>query len=173
MKKKEEHATDHLGTQVNKILLLIFSNVEAYINNQQFHKSNRKNAHNSYISKEFRWTISEYKVTSLWEVYAYEKHWDEIIDSPLFELFFSRKLKLLCRIDDFMLYDKLVIDFFSIFVLLYQNMNLRLGLIRSRPKFYMINNNPNFNLGIVNCSLQTRHIAMKDKYHRKKIESFV
>ena len=54
MKKKEEYATDHLRTHVNKILLLIFSNVEAYINNQQFRKSNRKNAQKSHISKKFR-----------------------------------------------------------------------------------------------------------------------
>ena len=58
-------------------------------------------------------------------------------------------------------------DFFSAFELLYPNKKIRLRLIRTRPNFYMINDNPNVSLGIVDCSLYTRRIADKDDYHKK------
>ena len=52
-----------------------------------------------------------------------------------------------------MLYGKLGNDFFSTSELLYPNMKFRLGLIRARPNFYMISDNPNVGPGIVDCSL--------------------
>ena len=71
------------------------------------------------------------------------------------------------RPDGFMLYGKLVVDFFSTSELVYPNMKVRLRLIRARPNFYMISDNPNVSLGIVDCSLYTRRIALKDDYHKK------
>ena len=47
-------------------------------------------------------------------------------------------------------------------------MKVRLQLIRSRRNFYMISDNPNVSLGIVDCSLYTRRIALKDDYHKKR-----
>ena len=79
-------------------------------------------------------------------------------------------MKLLSRPDGFMLYGEVGIDFFSTFELLYPNMKIRLRLIRARPKFYMISDNPNVSLGIVDCSLYTRHIALKDDYHKKRMD---
>ena len=69
-----------------------------------------------------------------------------------------------------MLYGKMRIDFFSTSELLYPNMKIRLRLIRARPNFYMISNNPNVSLGIVDCSLYTRRIALKDDYHKKRMD---
>ena len=66
-----------------------------------------------------------------------------------------------------MLYGKLGFDFFSTSEFLYPNMKIRLRLIRPRPNFYMISDNPNVSLGIVHCSLYTRRIALKDDYHKK------
>ena len=66
-----------------------------------------------------------------------------------------------------MLYGKLGIDFFSTSELPFPNMKIRLRLIRARPNFYMINDNPNVSLGIVDCSLYTRRSALKDNYHKK------
>ena len=77
-------------------------------------------------------------------------------------------MKLLSRPDGFMLYGKLGIDFFSTSELLYPNMKIRLRLIRARPNFYMISDNPNVSLGIVDCSLSTRRIALKDDYQKKE-----
>ena len=34
----------------------------------------------------------------------------------------------------------------------------------------MINDNPNVSLGIVDCSLYTRRIALKDDYHKKRMD---
>ena len=77
---------------------------------------------------------------------------------------------MLSRPDGFMLYGKLGVDFFSYSELLYPKMKIRLRLIRARPNFHMISDNPNFSLGIVDCSLYTRRIALKDDYHKKRMD---
>ena len=79
-------------------------------------------------------------------------------------------MKLLSRPDGFMLYGKLGIDFFSTSELLYPNMKLRLRLIRARPIFYRISYTPNASLGIVDCSLYTRRIALEDDCHKKRMD---
>ena len=94
----------------------------------------------------------------------------EDIGNPLLDPFFKRRMKLLSRPDGFMFYGKLGIDFFSFSELLYPNMKKRLQLIRARPIFYMISDNPNVNLGIVDCSLYTRRKALKEDYHRKRMD---
>ena len=53
--------------------------------------------------------------------------------------------------------------------MLYPNLKLRLRLIRARPIFYMISDNPNVSLGNVDCSLYTRRIALKDDYLKKRM----
>ena len=104
------------------------------------------------------------------EVYEYDEIPDEIMEAPLSEPFFTRRLKMLRRPDGFMLYGKLGVDFFSTSTLLYPNMKIRLRLIRARPSFYMISDNPNVSLGTVDCSLYTRRIALKDDYHKKRMD---
>ena len=49
-------------------------------------------------------------------------------------------------------------------------MKIRLRLIRARPNFYTIIDNPNVSLWIVDCSLYTRRIALKDDYHKKRMD---
>ena len=82
--------------------------------------------------------------------------------------FFTRTMKLLRRPDGFMLYGKLGIDFLSTSELLYPNMKIRLRLVRARPNFHMISDNPNVSLGIVDCSLYTRRIALKYDYQNRE-----
>ena len=153
------------------ILHSIFSNVEVYINNQQIYNSHGLYAHKSNISNNFKGAISESKGVLHCEGYDYEEFPDEIMEAPLSEPFFTRRMKMLSRPDGFMLYGKLGVDFFSTSELLYPNMKNRLRLIRARPNFYMINDNPNVSLGIVDCSLYTRRIALKDEYHKKRMDS--
>ena len=74
---------------------------------------------------------------------------------------------MLSRTDGFMLYDKLDVDFFSTSKLLYPNMKFKFRMIRDRPTFYMTSDNPNVSLGIIDCSLYTHRIALKDDYHKK------
>ena len=49
-------------------------------------------------------------------------------------------------------------------------MNFRLQIIRAKPNFYMIRDNPNLSLGILDCSVYTRCIALKDDYHKKRMD---
>ena len=171
--EEEETAEEEsvpLVTHVHNILHSILSNVEVYINNQQIYNSNGLYAHISYISNNFKGAISEYKGVLHYEGYDYEEFPDEIMEAPLSEPFFTRRMKMLSRPDGFMLYGKLGVDFFSTSELLYPNMKIRLRLIRARPNFYMISDNPTVSLGIVDCSLYTRRIALKDDYHKKGMD---
>ena len=99
------------------------------------------------------------------EWYDYEELPDEIMKEPLSEPFFTRRMKIL----SFMLNSKLGFDFFSTSELLNPNMKNRLRIFRARPNF-MISDNPNVSLGIVDCSLYTRRIAIKDRFHKKRMD---
>ena len=61
-------------------------------------------------------------------------------------------------------------DFFATSELLYPSKKSRLQLVRARFIFYMISDNPNVSLGIVDCSIYTRPIALKDDYHKKRMD---
>ena len=103
------------------------------------------------------------------EGYDYEQN-PEDISNPLPDPFFTKRMKLLSRPDGFLLYGKLEIDFFSTSELFYPNKKIRLRLFRAGPNFHMISDNPNVSLGIVDCSLYTRCIALKDDYHNKRMD---
>ena len=167
----EEEAPVPLVTHVDYILHSIFSNVEiSNINNQQIYNSNGLYVQKSYISNNIRGASSEYKRVLHCEGYDYEEFSDEILEASLSETFFTRRMKMLSRPNGFMLYGKLGVDLFSTSELLYPNMKIRLRLIRARPKFYMISDIPNVSLGIVYCSLYTRRIALKDDYHKNRMD---
>ena len=167
----DEEETEEVArvTYVNNIMHSIFSNVEVYINNQQIYTYNGLYAHKSYISNNFKAAISEYKGVLHCEGYDYEQD-PEDTSIPLPDPFFTRRMKLLSRPDGFMLYGKLGIDFLSTSELLYPNMKTRLPLMRARPTFYLISDNPNVSLGIVDFSIHTRRIALKDDYHKKSMD---
>ena len=86
-KEGEQGAQILLVTHINKILQSIFSNVDAYINNQQIYKSNGSYAHKSYISRNFKGVISEHKSVFHSEGYDNEEFFDKIMDPPLSESF--------------------------------------------------------------------------------------
>ena len=127
-------------------------------------------AHKSYSFNNFKGAISKYKGVLHCEGYNYEEFPDQIMEAPLSEPFFTRRMKMLSRLDGLMLYGKLGVEFFSTSDLLYPNKKVRLRLIRARPIFYMISDNPNVSHGIVECSLYTRRIALKDDYHKKRMD---
>ena len=156
-------------TYVNNIMQLIFSNVEMYFNNLQIYNSNGLYAHKSYVSNNFKAAISKNEGVLHCGGYDYEKD-PEDISNPLPDPFFTWRLKLLSRLDGFVLYGELGVDFFSTFERLYPNMKTTLRLIRARANFYMVSDNPNVSLGIVDCSLYTRRIALKDDYHKKRMD---
>ena len=123
---EDEEAPVSLVTHVNNILHSIFSNVEVYINNQQIYNSNGLYAHKYYISNNFKGAIFEYNGVLHCKGYDYEKFPDEIMEAPLSEPFFTRRMKMVSRPDGFMLYGKLGFDFFSTSELLYPNMRIKL-----------------------------------------------
>ena len=159
-----------LLTHVNNIMHSVFSNVEVYINSQQIYNSNGLYAHKSFISNNFKGAISEEKGVLHCEGCDSEANPDNIHDSLLSDPFFSSRSKMLVRSDGITLYGKLGDDFFTTSKLLYPNMNVRIRLIRTRTNFYMISDNPNVSLGIVDCSVYTRRIGLKEDYHKKRME---
>ena len=143
--------------------------MQVYINNQRIYNSNGLYAHKSYISNNLKAAISEYKRVLHCEGYDYEQD-PEDISNPLPDPTFTRRRKLLSRLDGFMLYAKSGIDFISTSELLHPNEKNRLRLIRARPNFHMISDNPKVKLGIVDCSLYTHRFAFKDDYHKQRMD---
>ena len=119
----------------------------------------------------FKGAIAEHKRVLHCEGYDYEEFPDEIMEGPLSEPFSTGRKKMPSRPDGFMLYGKLGVDFFSTSELLYPRREIRLGLIRGRPNFYMNSDNPNVSLGVVDCSHYTRRIALKDDYNKKRMDT--
>ena len=152
-------------THVNNILHFIFSNAELKINNHQIYNSNGPYAHKSHISNKFNSTLSDYKGVLHCEGYDYEEDPENLPEAP----FFTRRMKLYSRPDCFMLYGKLGNDFLTTSELLYPKMKVRIRLIGARPNFYTITENPNVSLGIVDCSLYTRRVMLKEDHHKKRM----
>ncbi len=152
-------------THVNNILHSIFSDAELYINNHQIYNSNGLYAHKSHISDIFRSLLSDYKRVLHCEGYDYEEDPENVVVGP----FFTRRRKLYSRPDGFMLYGKLGIDFLTTSELLYPNVKVRIRLIRARSNYYMMSENPNVSFGIVDCSLYTRRVMLKEHYHEKRM----
>ena len=112
--EEEQEAPFPLVTHVNNTLQSIFLNVEVYISNQQNYNYNGLYAHKSCISNNFRGAISEDKGVLHCEVYDYEELPDEIMEAPLSEPFFSRRMKMPSRPDGFMFYGNMGVDFFPL-----------------------------------------------------------
>ena len=104
-----------LITHVNHILHS-FSSGEVYVNNQEIYNSYEVYAQRPYISNKFKRAISEYKGVLHCEVYDYEEFHDEIVEMLLSERFFTKRMKMLCRPDGFILYGKLGLTFLDFLI---------------------------------------------------------
>ena len=184
-KKKEEHKEDTVfaetgddgvefieedegvphNTHFNNILHSIFSKAELYINNQQIYNSNGLYAQKSHVSNNFKSTLSDYQGVLHCDGYDYEGDPENLLEGP----FFTTRLKLYSRPGGFMLYGQLDIDFLTTSELIYPNMKVRIRLNRVRPN--MISENPTVSLGIVDCSLYTRRVMLKEDYHKKNVST--
>ena len=153
-----------------KFCTYFFSNDEVYLNNPQFYISKGLNAHRSYISNNFNGALSEYKGVSHSEEIEYEELPDEVIERPLLEPFFTMGVTMLSRPDEFMLYGTLGVNFFSSSERLHPNLEIKLGLIGAKTCFNNNSANPNVSLGLFDCSLYTHHSALKDDYHKKRMD---
>ena len=115
--------------------------------------------------------FSDYKRVLHCGGYDFEDFADEITEAVLLELFFTRRTKILSRPHGFIIYGKLVVDFFSISEFLNPNVKIGLRIIRPRPNLYMTRDNPNVSLGIVDCSFYTRRFFLKDDYHKERMNT--
>ena len=86
--QEEQKVSVLLVTHGNIILHSISSNIEVYINNQQFYNSNGLYAHKSYFSNNFKGAIFEYKAVLQCVGYDYEKFPDDFMEALLSETFF-------------------------------------------------------------------------------------
>ena len=154
--KEEVERVPHI-THVNNILHSFFSNAELYLTNHQMYNSNGFYAHKSHITNNFKSTLTDFKGILHCEVYDWEEYPEKLLEGS----FFRRRMKLYSRPKGFMLYGKLGIDFLTTSELLYPNMKVRIRLIRARPNFYMITENPNVSLGIVDCCMYNRRVISK------------
>ena len=77
---------------------------------------------------------------------------------------------MLKRSNGFMFYGKMGVDFFSTSELLNPKMKRKLPLIRTTPKFYMFSENPKISLRLADCPLYTHIIALKDDYHKRRMD---
>ena len=64
------------------------------------------------------------------------------MEAPLSEPFFRRRMKMLSRSDDFMLYGKMGVGFCCTSGLLYPYMKIGIRLFKARPNFYLISDTP-------------------------------
>ena len=90
------------------------------------------------------------------------------MEKILSDSFFTRRAKKFRRTDGIKLYGKLGVEFSFTSELLHPNMKFRLWLITTRPQFYITRDNTN--VGIVDCSLNTCRTALKDDYHKKRMD---
>ena len=67
---------------------------------------------------------------------------------------------------NFSLYGRLAIDLITCEKLLLPNFKVRIELIRARSNFYIISDNPNVSLKIVDCSLLTGRILVAEPNHQ-------
>ena len=152
-------------TKVNNILHSIFSNAELYINNHQIHNSNGLYFQKSHISNNFKSTLRDYNGVLLCEGYDYDEDPENLLGGP----FFIRGVKLYSRLHGFMFYCNLRVEFLRTLELLFPTMKVRIRKSRARPNFYMTSENPNVSLGIVNCSLYTGHVMLKENFHSRRM----
>ena len=118
-----------------------------------------------FISNNFKSTLSDYKGILHCEGYDYEEDPENLLEGPVI----TKRMKLYSRPDCFMLHGKLGIDLLTTSELLYPDMKVGIRLIPARPNFYMISENPNVSLGIVDSSLYTRRVMLKEDYHKERM----
>ena len=98
-------------------------------------------------------------------MYDYEEDPENLSEGP----FFTGRMKLFSKPDEFILYGNLVIDFLTTSETLYPNMKVQIRLIRARPNFYMISENPNVSLSFLDRCVYTRRVMLKEDYHKKRV----
>ena len=115
--------------------------------------------HKAQISNKFNSSAVSNKLAC--HGYSFEEHPDAFDMHP-----FTDRANSLGTGITFSLYGRLAIDLFTCEKLLLPNTKVRIKLNRARPNFYMLSDNSNVSLKIVDCSLFTRRILVAELNHQ-------
>ena len=148
-------------TYVNNLLHSLFSNCKVYFNNTMVYNANGLYPHKAQISNEFNSSAVSKKGILACHRYSFEEYPDEFDMHP-----FTDRANSLGTGITFSFYGRLAIDLFTCEKLLLPNTKVRIKLSRARPNFYMLSDNPNVSLKIVDCSLFTRRILVAEHNHQ-------
>ena len=140
-------------TYVNNLLHSLFSNCEVYSNNTLVYYANGLYPHKAQISNEFNSSAVSNKGILACHGYSFGEYPEAFHMYP-----FTDRANALGSGITFSLYGRLAIDLFTCEKLLLSKTKVRIKLIRARPNFYMLSDNPNVSLKIFDCSLFTRRI---------------
>ena len=113
------------------------------------------------ISNEFNSSAVSNKGIPACQRFSFEEYPDAFDMHP-----FTDRANSLGTGITFSLYGRLALDLFTCEKLLLPNTKVRIKLIRARPNFYMLSDNPNFSLKFVDCSLFTGRILVAEPNHQ-------
>ena len=113
------------------------------------------------ISNEINSSAVSNKGMLVCHVYSFEEHPEAFDMYP-----FTDRANSLGSGITFSLYGSLAIDLFTCEKLLLPKTEVRIKLIRARPKFYMLSDNPNVGLIIVDSLLFTRRVSVVEPNHQ-------
>ena len=144
-------------TYVSNLLHSLFSNFEVYFNNTMVYNANGLYPHKAQISNKFNSSAVSNKGILACHGYSFEEYPEAFDMYP-----FTDRANSLRSETTFSLYGRLAIDLFTCEKLLLAKTKVQIKLIRARPKFYMLSDNPNVKLKLVDCSLFTRRILVAE-----------
>ena len=156
----DEEAQNYL-TYVYSLLSSLFTKYEIYFNSILVYNANVLYSHKAQISNEFNSSAVSNNGILACHGYSFEEFPDAFDMHP-----FTDRANSLGTGITFSLYERLVIDLFTCKKLLLPNTKVRIKLLPARPIFYMLSDNPNVSLKIVNFSLFTRRILVAEPNHQ-------
>ena len=148
-------------TYVNILLHSLFSNCEVYFINTMVYNANGLYPHKAQISNEFNSSAVINKGILACHGYSFGEYPEEFDMYPFLDRANSLGSGITFSIDG-----RLAIDLFTCEKLLLPKTKVRIKLIRARPNFYKLSDNPNVNLKFVDCSLFTRRVLVAESNHQ-------
>ena len=141
-----------------------FFHFELFINHQQFHSSIGSYAHKSCVTHNFSQPSPKTRQFCTGKGTERKKVPRRLWTNPCLNHFPQSERN--CQVDRMVscCRAKWVLTFPPPLKRFIQKMETRPRVIGARPTFYMISCNPNVSLGITDCSLCTRHNAVKDDF---------
>ena len=132
-----------------------------FINNTMVYNANGLYPHKAQISNEFTSSSVSNKGILACHGYSFEEYPDAFDMHP-----FTDRANSLGTGITFSLYGRLAIDLFTCEKFLPPNTKVRIKLIRARPNFCMLSDNPNVSLKLFDCSLFTRRVLVAEPNHQ-------